>query len=169
MALVGRVARAHGNRGQVIVNLDTDFPGARFRPGARLFAMRGGVLTALTLTTVRFQADRPVIGVEGIDSIDAAEGLAGLELRIPADRLADLPPGAYYLHDLVGCRVETVAGAAVGVVEAVEGAAGASRLVVAGANGEILIPLAVDICTTIDVGARRIVIDPPDGLLDLNA
>jgi 16S rRNA processing protein RimM len=90
-------------------------------------------------------------------------------LRIPAEQLATLPPGAFYHHDLVGCRVETTGGAPVGTVEAVEGAADASRLVVAGATGEILIPLATDICTTIDVRARRIVIDPPAGLLDLNA
>jgi 16S rRNA processing protein RimM len=169
MALVGRVARAHGNRGQVIVNLDTDFPDERFRPGAEVFTMRNGAVSALTLTTVRFQAGRPVIGIEGVDTMDAAESLAGLELRIPAAQLAVLPPGAFYQHDLVGCRVETRAGAAVGVVEAVEGTAGASRLVVSGAGGEVLIPLAAEICTTIDVTGRRIVIDPPEGLLDLNA
>ena len=169
MALVGRIARAHGNRGQVIVNLDTDFPGERFRPGAELFTMRGGVVTPLTLTTVRFQSERPVVGLSGIETIEAAESLAGLELRIPAGQLAALPSGAFYHHDLVGCRVETRTGAPVGTVEAVEGTADASRLVVAGLAGEILIPLAAEICTTIDVHARRIVIDPPAGLLDLNA
>jgi 16S rRNA processing protein RimM len=169
MAMVGRIARAHGIRGQVIVNLDTDFPGERFRPGAELFTMRGGVVTPLTLTTVRFQSERPVLGLAGIDTIEAAEGLAGLELRIPAGQLAVLPAGTFYHHDLVGCRVETASGAPVGTVQAVEGSADASRLVVAGSAGEILIPLATDICTTIDVRARLIVIDPPAGLLDLNA
>jgi 16S rRNA processing protein RimM len=168
MALVGRIARAHGNRGQVIVNLDTDFPEARFRPGAELFTMRGGVVDTLRLTAVRFQGGRPVIGVAGVETIEAAERLAGLELRIPAEHLAALPPGTFYHHDLVGCRVETASGAPVGVVEGVEGTLGGSRLVVAGARGEILIPLAARICTTIDVDAKRIVIDPPEGLLDLN-
>jgi 16S rRNA processing protein RimM len=169
MALVGRVARAHGNRGQVIVNLDTDFPEERFRPGAELFTLRDGVVDTLTLTAVRFQGGRPVVGVAGVETMDAAERLAGLELRIPAERLAALPPGTFYHHDLVGCRVETDSGAAVGVVEGVEGTLSGSRLVVAGARGEILIPLATGICTTIDVDAKRIVIDPPEGLLDLNA
>jgi 16S rRNA processing protein RimM len=169
MALVGRIARAHGIRGQVIVNLDTDFPDERFRPGATLFAMRGGVVTPLTVTTARIQGGRPVIGLAGIETMNDAESLAGLELRIPAGQLAALPSGAFYHHELVGCRVETRSGAAVGVVEAVEGIPGASRLVVAGTAGQILIPLATEICTTIDVGARRIVIDPPEGLLDLNA
>ncbi len=169
MAVVGRIARAHGNRGQVIVNLDTDFPEERFRPGAELFTMRDGVVETLRLTAARFQGGRPVVGISGVDTMDAAEGLAGLELRIPADWLAALPSGTFYHHDLVGCRVETGGGVEVGVVEGVEGTLQGSRLVVAGASGQILIPLAVEICTTIDVGAKRIVIDPPEGLLDLNA
>jgi 16S rRNA processing protein RimM len=167
MALVGRIARAR-QPGQVIVNLDTDFPGERFRPGAELFTMRGGVVTPLTLTTVRFQSERPVIGLSGIETIEAAESLAGLELRIPAEQLAALPPGAFYHHDLVGCRVETRTGAAVGMVEAVEGTAEASRLVVAGAAGEIRSRWR-RISARRSTYARRIVIDPPAGLLDLNA
>ena len=59
MAVVGRIARAHGIRGQVIVNLETDFPETRFRPGAELFTQRGGVVNAMRLTTVRFHRDRP--------------------------------------------------------------------------------------------------------------
>jgi 16S rRNA processing protein RimM len=169
MALVGRIARAHGNRGQVIVNLDTDFPDERFRPGAELFTMRGGAVETLTLTSVRFQNGRPVVGIAGVDTMDAAEGLAGLELRIPAERLAPLPAGTFYHHDLIGCRVETGSGTPVGIVEGVEGTLSGSRLVVAGSSGEILIPLVVGICTTIDVDAKRIVIDPPEGLLELNA
>jgi 16S rRNA processing protein RimM len=110
-----------------------------------------------------------VIGLAGVATIAAAEALAGAELRIPADQLVALPPGSFYEHELVGCRVETRGGAVIGVVQAVEGSLGASRLVVGGARGEILIPLATEICTTIDVNGKRIVIDPPEGLLDLNA
>ena len=169
MALVGQVARAHGNRGEVIVNLETDFPEERFQPGAELFILRAGGVEPLRITAVRFQRGRPVVAVAGVETIDAAERLAGLELRIPPERLAALPAGTFYHHDLIGCRVETRGGAAVGAVQAVEGAAGSRRLVVAGADGEILIPLAGGICTLIDVNAKRIVIDPPEGLLDLNA
>ena len=88
MALVGRIARPHGIRGQVIVNLETDFPEERFQPGAELFIERGGAVEALTLTTVRFQRERPVIGIAGIETMNDAEALAGLELRVPVDRLA---------------------------------------------------------------------------------
>jgi len=172
MAVVGRIARAHGIRGQVIVNVETDFPETRFRPGAELFTERGGVVSTVRVTTVRFQRDRPVIGIEGVNTMSEAEALAGCELRVPPEQLAELPVGTFYRHDLVGCRVETADGKVVGSVSGVEGTLAGSRLIVApgdGGRSEILIPLAVDICTTIDVGAKRIVIEPPEGLLELNA
>ena len=168
MAVVGRIARAHGLRGQLIVNLETDFPGERFRPGAELFVRRSGAIEKLTITSVRFQNDRPVIGVAGIDGIPDAAALAGLELRIPAGQLIPLPAGTFYHHDLVGCRVEAGDGRLIGVVKGVEGTLGGSRLVVDGENGEILIPLAAEICTAVDIRARRIVVEAPAGLLDLN-
>jgi 16S rRNA processing protein RimM len=169
MAVVGRVARPHGLRGQVIVNPETDFPGERFQPGAELFVNRGGVAESITITTVRFQQQRPVIGLRGIDDMNAAATLAGAELRVPIDRLAVLPPDTFYRHDLIGCAVETSAGAVVGQVEDVEGTMGGSRLVVKTNGGvEVLVPLAAEICTAIDPAAKRIVIDPPEGLLELN-
>src|SRR5207245_727393 len=161
MAVVGRIARAHGNRGQVIVNPETDFPEQRFQPGAELFVDRGGRVETLALTTVRFQHDRPVVGIAGVDTMDGAEALAGLELRVPVEQLASLPDGSFYRHDLVGCRVETRSGERIGTVQGVEGTVGGSRLIVDGDRGEILIPLASEICTTIDVAGRRIVVDPP--------
>lgn len=168
MAVVGRIARAHGIRGQVIVNPETDFPDERFRPGAELFVRRGGGVEKLRIASARFQHERPVIAVDGIETMTDAEALAGCELRVPREQLMALPAGAFYRHDLIGCRVETATGAAVGVVEDVEEAGGGHRLVVAGADGEILVPLASHICVGMDVDAKRIVIDPPDGLLDLN-
>src|SRR5438094_5777731 len=101
MAVVGRIARAHGIRGQVIVNLETDFPDERFQPGAELFVERGGRVEPLTITTARFHRERPILGLAGVETIDDAEAMAGLELRVPLDRLAPLPPGTFYRHDLI--------------------------------------------------------------------
>ncbi len=169
MALVGRVARAHGIRGQVIVNPETDFPLERFRAGGELF-VRGadGTPDALTVTSVRFHRDRPVIGLQGIVDMNAAARLAGAELRVPVGTLAPLPPGTYYRHDLVGCAVETRQGRHVGVVTDVEGTMALSRLVVQTPAGDVLVPVVEAICTTIDPAGKRIVIEPPDGLLELN-
>lgn len=167
-ALVGRVARAHGIRGQVIVNPETDFIEARFRPGAVVHLCRGGRVDRLRITTMRVHQGRPIIGLEGVETMTDAETLAGLELRVPAEELEPLPPGVFYRHDLVGCRVETSGGAQVGEVTSVEGEMGSSRLVVRSPGGEVLIPLAEAICVSIDTAARRIVVDPPEGLLDVN-
>jgi len=168
MILVGIVARSHGNRGQVIVNAETDFPETRFRPGARLFVRQAsGAVHAMHLTTARFQQGRPILGFEGIGSIDEAERLAGAELRVPATEQEPLPPGVYYHHELIGCEVVTAAGAAVGKVASVDGAGAASRLVVRSTRGEVLIPLAEEICQ-VDVAARRITVTGPEGLLEVN-
>jgi 16S rRNA processing protein RimM len=169
MALVGRIARAHGIRGQVIVNPETDFPEERFQPGAELFIERNGQLEPLRITTARFHGERPVIGIQGVETMSDAETLAGHELRVPVDRLAALPPGTFYRHDLIGCRVETRDGSSVGLVRDVEGTMTGSRLVVDGAGGEVLIPLVSQICTVVDPAGKRIVIDPPAGLIDVNA
>lgn len=180
MAAVGRIARAHGNRGQVIVNSDTDFPAARFREGAELFIERrdrGGPedpadLVALKVTSMRFQGDRPVIAFDGVATMTEAEALAGRELRVPVEWLAPLPDGVFYRHDLVGCRVEDTRGELIGIVQDVEAGSSGSLLVVSASESktgdEVLIPLAAAICRTIDVAAKRIVVDAPAGLLDVN-
>ncbi len=168
MAVVGRIARTHGNKGQVILDSESDFPEQRFQPGSELFVEREGRVVPLTVTAVRFHRGRPIVGISGVDSMNDAERLAGLELRVPMDRLAPLPPGTYFRHDLVGCRVATRSGQAVGVVRRVDGLPGGDQLVVEADGREVLVPLAGGICVAVDLEARRIVIDPPEGLLELN-
>ena len=168
MVLVGRVARAHGNRGQVIVDPATDFPDERFRPGSVLHVQRAGAVDRLTVESVRFHRGRPIIGLAGVATMDAAEALAGTELRIDADALQPLPPGSFYRHDLVGCSVETPRGDLIGTVTGVEGDGTGSRLIVQRGGGDVLIPLAEGICVEVDTAHRKIVVEPPEGLLDLN-
>jgi 16S rRNA processing protein RimM len=169
MAVVGRIARPHGIRGQVIVNPETDFPEERFAVGATLFVRRGGGnIEPLTIASSRIQQGRPVIGIDGVGGMNEAQALAGLEFRVPVEDLAELPEGTFYHHDLVGCVVVTPDGVELGTVGAVEGEAGNTRLAVQTGTGELLIPLASEICTRIDPAARRIVVVPPDGLLGLN-
>jgi len=169
MVLVGRIARPHGIKGQVFVNPDTDFAEERFAEGATLWTRTERGSELLTVSSMRLQGGRPVIGFAGFDRIEDVERLAGLELRVPEDRLQTLGEGTFYQHQLVGCVVETTAGERVGEVMRVDGGAGGSLLVVKGAPGEILIPFAVDICVDVDVASRRIRIEPPEGLLDVNA
>lgn len=168
MILVGVVARSHGIRGEVIVNLTTDFADERFRPGARLFARRPNMAPeALDVTAVRFHQGRPLLQLRGVDSMSAAQIYASAEIRIAPEDQGTLPEGTYFHGDLIGCEVVTPAGEVVGAVKAVEGEVGVSRLVVASRRGEVLIPFVVDICA-VDLRARRITVTPPEGLLEVN-
>ena len=168
MALVGRISRPHGLRGQVAINPETDFIEERFAEGATVWTRSSAGDEQLTIASMRVQNGRPIVGFEGFARVEDVERLLGLELRVPEGALQPLQPGTWYEHQLVGCAVETTAGDVVGEVAKVEGGAGASRLVMNGPRGEILIPLAVDICVEIDVANKKIRINPPEGLLDLN-
>jgi len=116
---------------------------------------------------VRFQQGRPIVGFSGMGSITEAERLAGCELRVPESDQGRLPEGTYYHHQLIGCEVETRSGDRIGRVVAVQGGGDATRLVVRGTRTEVLIPLVQEICA-IDIEAQRIVISPPEGLLEVN-
>ena len=107
MAVVGRIARAHGNRGQVIVDPETDFPDERFKPGSVLQIRKGDLTESLTIESVRFHRGRPIIGLAGVGTMDAAEALAGCDLRVSPDALQPLPAGSFYHHDLIECLVVT--------------------------------------------------------------
>ena len=167
-AVVGRIGRPHGLKGQVVINPETDFVEERFAAGASVWTKSAGSEQQLTIASLRMQSGRPIVGFVGFERIEDVQGLAGQELRVPEGELQPLQPGTYYEHQLVGCVVETSGGDVVGEVTKVEGGAGGSRLVIDGPRGEILIPLAVDICVDIDVEKKRIAIDPPAGLLELN-
>ena len=96
-----------------------------------------------------------------------AEALAGAELKMPASALPPLPARTYYRHDLVGCEVRTTGGQTIGKVTDVEGSLERSRLVIARQGGEVLVPMVEAICISVDPAAKTIVIDPPEGLLEL--
>jgi 16S rRNA processing protein RimM len=168
MVVVGRVGKPHGLRGHVTVHAETDFIEERFQPGAVVWTRIGARQRRLTIASARMQGVRPVVSFEGILSIDGVQPLAGLELRVPESSLRPLQPGRYYDHQLVGCAVATMQDEEVGTVTRVESGPAGSRLVVNGARGEVLIPFAQAICVEVDVAARRIRVDPPEGLLEVN-
>jgi 16S rRNA processing protein RimM len=172
MVVVGTIARPHGLRGQVIVQPETDFPEDRFRHGAVVFLAPGepgAVPRPISVKEARPHLGRLLVAFDGLERLEDAEALGRGELRVPPDALAALPPGHYYLHDLVGCAVTTVDGEPVGPVVRVEGGGAVGLLVVRGRFGEVLVPMAEEICVSIDLAARRIVVAPPEGLLELNA
>jgi 16S rRNA processing protein RimM len=106
-----------------------------------------------------------ILKFRGIDSISDAERLSGAEVRVPIAERTPLDPGEFFESDLVGCEVvERATGRSLGRVSAWQDAGGAGLLVV----GRLLIPFAREICVEIDPAARRIAVELPAGLEDLN-
>ena len=103
---------------------------------------------------------------------DDAGRLVGLFVQIPLAERAPLPPGTYYVTDLTGCQVVEPGGRVLGRVRDVQGTGEATRgtsiLVVDTPSGELLVPMAAEICREIDLEARKIVVVLPEGLGELN-
>lgn len=168
MVTVGRIVRPHGIKGQVVVAPETDYPAERFAAGAVVHWLKAGEAAPVEVVASREHQGRWVVGFAGITTMNDAETLRGRELRIPAEALRPLAPGGYYTHDLAGCEVELMSGRRVGLVERVDLGHGTPLLVVRTGRGEVLVPLAETVCRRIDIAAKRIVIDPPEGLIELN-
>jgi 16S rRNA processing protein RimM len=183
---LARILRARGNKGEVAVELLTDFP-QRLKELKEVFlgdgasdGERGGAPRRVGVR--EFWVDRNHTGqavywFEGFLSINEAEKLRGLDVLIPFEQRVVLPAGQYFVEDLVGCSVFEVAGEApelVGSVVDVQATgeaqqAGTPILVVDVRGEELLIPLAEDICRRVDVVGRRIEVVLPEGLRDLNS
>jgi 16S rRNA processing protein RimM len=190
--LVARIIRPRGNKGEVLAELFTDFP-ARLSSRLEIFLRQNqGEPRAIGLQNFWADRNHPGHGIfhfEGCSSIDAAEKLRGYDVLIPVADRVKLPSGKYFVSDLIGCSVfenplaepklsspacaMEEAPCLVGTVRDVffpgEGTAGTPLLEVETAVGELLVPLAEDICRRIDVAARRIDVTLPEGLSDLNA
>ncbi|HKN47215.1 MAG TPA: ribosome maturation factor RimM [Candidatus Polarisedimenticolia bacterium] len=119
-------------------------------------------------------ARKVVLKLKGVESAREAEALVGQDIFLPCNGLVDLPAGTYYIFQLIGLRVFTREGREIGTVRDVLSTGAAPLLAIdpapiggGGAREEILLPAARSICETIDLASRRIVIDPPEGLLEL--
>jgi 16S rRNA processing protein RimM len=165
LLLVGRVARAHGIRGQVVVNPETDFIEDRFRIGKVLLVGPADRPREREIVESRVYRGRPIVRFAGIDTMNDAETLAGAELWLREHEIEPLPAGTFYRHDLVGCDVVDSHGARIGTVTGVEGSLERSYLVV---DEHMLIPLVSGICVAVDLATRSVTVDLPEGLTDLN-
>lgn len=168
---VGRIIKPHGIRGELVVEVRTDSPERRFVPGMVLGVRRRGDSHSVpcTVTAARPHAGRLLMCAEEVDSRAAAEDLRGALLTVLADELEGTDdPDEFHDHELVGLRVVRVSGASVGTVrEVVHNPAGELLVVAAeGAAHELLVPFVSEIVPEIDLEQGRLVVDPPEGLLD---
>jgi 16S rRNA processing protein RimM len=173
---IARILRPHGRRGEVAAEILTDFPERLTRlTSAEVWTANAGP-RRMAIRSCRLSPSRggqAIFHFEGSDSISSAEKLVGLEVRIPLSERMPLPSGSYYINDLTGCEVRERGGAVIGRVRDVqftgEGTAGTPLLVVDSPRGDVLIPLAEEICVKVDIAAGRIEVELPEGLRDLNA
>lgn len=167
MLNIGRVLKTQGNKGGLKVELDPEFPEAPFF--SRVFLKLKGEPAPYEVEELRPFKQFYILKLRGVEGMDAARALAGADIFVPEDELRPLAEDMFYEGQLRGCRVVTVGGAEVGVVEDILSAGGSDLLVVRSREEkEILIPFSREICREVDVASQRIVVDPPDGLLDLN-
>jgi 16S rRNA processing protein RimM len=167
---VGRVVKAHGITGEIVVEIRTDDPELRFAPGATLHAKgRDGRRRGYVVEAARAHGVRLLLRLAGVVDRDGAEALRGSVFVVDT---ADLPPitesDTYYDHQLEGLRVRTVAGEEHGrVSEVLHTAAGELLAVRRAGGGELLVPFVTAIVPSVSLTDGIVEIDPPEGLLDL--
>lgn len=171
--VVGRVVKAHGVTGEIVVEIRTDDPDTRFLPGTALRAKpsRGGAERTYVIDSVREHGGRLLMRLDGVADRDAADALRGTVFVVDS---ADLPPiedpDEFYDHQLEGLRVQTIAGRQVGTVAEVLHTAAGELLAVRAERdgGEVLVPFVSAIVTSVSLADQTIEIDPPEGLLELD-
>lgn len=180
------IRRPQGRRGEVFADILTDFP-EKFAERRQLWLLRdtsgaGGAKSAaakanppprkVELVGHWLHKGGIVLHLAGVDSISAAEELAGLVAAVPLAERAKLDDDEVYIGDLIGCTLVDVTGAhpaEIGKIEAVDRTAGpVALLVVRSAVGEVLVPFAKSYLRRVDVAARRLEMALPDGLVGLN-
>lgn len=163
---IGRVLGSHGNKGELKLALYTGDCGELFF--SRVVFNKKGILKELEIESQRSLKNTCIVKFKGISSISQAQEYSGLECFLPESELK--PPGEdeVYLHQIVGCSVVTMEGRQIGTAVDVLFYPGNEILVIEREGREILIPFNRTICREIDLKSRRISVDPPEGLLDLN-
>jgi 16S rRNA processing protein RimM len=169
--VVGRVAKAHGIAGEVVVEVRTDDPDARFAAGSSLRGRpsRGGPESRYVVESVRDHGGRLLVRLDGVADRNAAESLKGTVFVVDSQDLPPIEdPDEFYDHQLEGLEVVTTTGTVVGsVAEVLHTAAGELLSVRTEDEGEVLVPFVSAIVTSVSLADRTIEIDPPEGLLDL--
>jgi len=179
---IARVAKTQGRKGEVAATLFTDFP-ERFQTRRRLFALcesgrgqAGRSISAVVAEQRRelqledhwFHKGMVVLKFAGVDSISDAEGLVGCEIQVPRSERAELGSDEFYVSDLAGCTV-TDSGQEIGRIRNVQFGSGEAPLLVIEGAKELLVPFAAAYIEKVDLKQRRVSMNLPPGLLELDA
>ncbi len=166
---IARIVKTRGNKGEVLVEPLTDFPD-------RFDSLEEVWLESENNRAEKFRLDftwehkgRRILKFAGIDTIDSAEKLVGHLVQVPCRQAVQLPRGTYFDHDLIGCSVVDSQGKKLGIVEDILRISGNNQLVVKGFGKEFLVPAVATICKEISIDKKRILVDLPEGLMDLDS
>lgn len=167
LVVIARAVKPRGLKGEIVAELLTDFP-ERFEDVEELVLVSpGGDRKPGQLESYWFQNDRVILKLAGYDDVETAKELVGFEFAVPESERVPLPADHYYDWELEGCTVK-VGDTSIGKVRSVIKTGGTEILEIADENGkEQLIPLVDSIVVQIDPAGKTIVVDPPEGLLDL--
>jgi 16S rRNA processing protein RimM len=163
---IGRITRSEGKDGTLKIGLYQKKVREPFFK--KIYIEKEGEMAEYAVGNFYLLRNSPYLKLKGIDSLKEAEALRGREIMVRAEDFPSLEKDSYYDFQLLGCEVETIKGRQLGkVVELM--AIGSSNLLVVEIGGrKVEIPLVEAICKKIDLANKKIIIDPPEGLLELN-
>ena len=161
--VVGRIGRAHGVLGEATIEVQTDDPDIRFQVGNKLTLDDG---REITIRSSRWHNQILLLAFDGIADRNQIEELRDQMISSDVD-LGLLAPGEYHFQQLIGCEVFQQNGELIGTVDEILKSPGQDLLSVSRAAGRVLIPMVKQIIIEIDVLAKKIIVNPPEGLLDV--
>ena len=160
---IGEILAPWGTKGKLKVAVATNFP-QRFAPSSKVYVNR----QPMTIDSTEWQKGKAIIKLNAIDSIEDAEKRRGQLVEIQRSPLHLLPEGQYYHFQLIGLEVWTTQGELLGNITEILTTQSNDSYVASGAKGEILIPAIEDVIKSIDLDKGCLVVEPIEGLLDLN-
>ncbi len=169
LVTIGEVGRTHGLAGELKVRPIADTPDRLDGLEQLILEAEDGRVGTFTIQGVRHQGQWLIVSFHEISSVEQAQPWVRSMVKIPMDRLENLPEGEYYHFDLIGMEVVTETGARLGAIEDIIPTGSNDVFVVRHENEEYLIPSTEEVVRQVDVAQKRMVIRPMEGLLDCNA
>ena len=162
---LGEVIKTHGLKGEVSIFLDVDLP-TEYENLESVFLHTRGKLIPFFIEWIQINGKKALVKFEDVDSIESATNLVKAALYLPLTNLPALPDGGYYYHDLIGCHVFE-GQLNLGVVKEVIDLSGNQLLSIAKDGKELLIPMKDEVLTKVNLKEKVILVDLPEGLIDL--
>ena len=165
---VGKIVNTHSLKGEVKVISSTDFEEERFKKGSKLLITRGNqLIREVVVESYRNHKNFLLVKFEGIDSVEEAEKLKNLQIKIDSDEVGELEENEFYFHQIIGCEVFDENDKNLGEIIDILTPGANDVWVIKGENGkEILIPYIEDVVKQIDITNKKVNIEVMEGLID---